>query len=277
MTPTTSVAAKEQLRVVGVAVRREMLVLGAMAVAWLVGIPVAHAAAGEPLPAYFDPAEMGYLGVLLGLAAPLAVWKGESPFGESTLWSLPVNHARHARMKVAAGWVWLMALVAFAVVALWLFLELTGISTTRSRLLTTLPAGPVESREAFTSVPWSTPAWQWMSLFTGATAAYLAASALVLGVRRPLYWAAGIWLALLGFAELEVYGFAWFNAVVDMFDLGASGGIQVNREYYRLPSGEAFVAWTRFPTPGPWAAATAGWLALTVAAVWAASRRHREG
>jgi hypothetical protein len=111
---------------------------------------------------------------------------------------------------------------------------------------------------------------------------YLAASAFLLGLRRPLYWAIGLWLFALGVGALsDVDRLAWLTSAVDTvvgwFDLLASGGSESAQTLALLDSGERVRAWTRLPTMGSWAAATTMWLALACGAVWAATRRHRQG
>jgi hypothetical protein len=272
----------EQLRVVGLAVRREGIALASFVALWLLIIPQLVDWSPEGIPTYVDPADIGYLAVLLGLITPIGVWKGESLFGESQLWSLPVDHALHARLKVVAGWVWLMALVVFGLLSFRLFLELIDASTVQTRWVVANPADPFGPTTPRVSVQWSAPLWQWMLPFSAATAGYLAGSALLLGLRRPLYWAAGIWLALIGLAEIS--GIERFtraerlaDSAVYAFDLLASGGSQYAHVYTRMDSGELVTGWSRLPTPGVWVVGTTAWLALAGAAVWAASSRRREG
>lgn len=90
-TPRLWAAAREQLRVVGIAIRRE-----AAAVAALVAVPTLAAllyarSLGESLS--FDGVEdVAGLALMAGLAAlfaPLAVWKGEDRFGSSPSGSCP--------------------------------------------------------------------------------------------------------------------------------------------------------------------------------------------
>jgi hypothetical protein len=117
--------------------------------------------------------------------------------------------------------------------------------------------------------------------FTAATAAYLAASAFLIGLRRPVVWCVGCWLAALGVGEIAGTGrAAWVTSAVDrlfyLLDLLGSGGSEDARMSV-LVDGEWVRAWARLPTLESWAAATVIWLGLAGVAVWAASRRHREG
>ena len=198
----------EQLRVVGLAIRREgalaavVLALGSLALVAFSRMPVLQAIVdqGEVGELVFDPGEppWGFFAVLAALLLPLVVWKGERRFGDTPLWSLPVDHRRHALLKVAAGWVWLMAILGAALVWVTLTVLASGgaLGVDEVRLLILDPAGATAGTPGATeSVRWTTPWWEWALPFTSATAAYLLASTLMLATARPLFWAAGLWVA----------------------------------------------------------------------------------
>ncbi|MGE0159029.1 MAG: hypothetical protein AB7T31_06410 [Gemmatimonadales bacterium] len=280
--PSMKVVAMEQLRVVGLAIRREALLLCAGLATFGTIVAVAEDLQGQGV--MLEPEVLGYLAVLVALVAPLAVWKGERLFGESEIWTMPVDHARHARLKIIAGWVWLMAMVSVGLLAIvssvWLYGGALGVDETR-----VLVSDPVLARSGggeITRVPWTSPLWQWALPFTASTAAYLAASAFLVGIRRPVAWGVGCWLAFLAFGLLSASGgIAWLTATVEtvvyLFDLLASGGSESAQTLVLLDSGERVLGWTRLPTMGSWAAATAMWMALVGAAAWLATGRHREG
>jgi hypothetical protein len=231
-----------------------------------------------------DPEVLGYLAILLALVAPLGVWKGERLFGESELWTAPVDHARHARLKIISGWMWLMGMVALGLLAIVSAVVLGGgsVGVDETRLLVSDPVLARSGGGQITPVPWSTPSWQWMLPFTASTATYLAASAFLIGIRRPVLWGVGCWLAFLAFGLLSANaGIAWLNAttetVVYLFDLLVSGGSESAQTVVLLDSGQRVLGWSRLPSMESWAAATAMWLGLAGIAVWAASGRHREG
>ena len=139
-----------------------------------------------------------YLTVLAALLLPLVVWKGERRFGDTPLWPLPVDHRRHALVKVAAGWVWLMAILGAALVWVTLTVLASGgaLGVDEVRLLIIDPVGATAGTPGATeSVRWTTPWWEWALPFTSATAAYLLASTLMLATARPLFWAIGLWVA----------------------------------------------------------------------------------
>lgn len=149
----------EQVRIVGLSLRREALV---MAVALLIGtvVIVREIAGGGP---GFDSNEE-FPTALISFLFPFAVWRGEKRFAPSFLWTLPVDRRRLALAKVLAGGVWLAA--ALAIFVLWLSALGAIAGAPPARALTRIP------------VP--------------ATAAmYLFGSALVLGLRHPLRWLFG--------------------------------------------------------------------------------------
>jgi hypothetical protein len=149
----------EQVRVLGLSLRREALVVAVvLAVATLiVGGELARGGPG------FDSSDP-FPTALVSFLFPFAVWKSEKRFGPAFLWTLPVDRRRLALVKVFAGWVWLMA--AMAVFVAWLL------------------ALALIARVSFVDVLMRLP-------FTATTATYLLGSALVLGLRHPLRWLLG--------------------------------------------------------------------------------------
>ena len=276
----------EQLRVVGLAIRREgalaalALALGSVALIAFSRMPVLQAMVdGEIGELVFDPGEppWGFFGVLGALLLPLVVWKGERRFGDTPLWSMPVDHRRHALLKVAAGWVWLMAILGAALVWVTLTTLASGgsLGVDEVRLLVLDPAGATAGTPgAVQSVNWTTPWWEWALPFTSATAAYLVASTLILATRRPLFWAAGLWVAggvVLGIAEFRDIG--WIQRASD-FVAWYIGGDSFTRGM-QLPTGGREV-WTLLPSVEMWTASSAFWIGLGLVGVLAASRRARD-
>ena len=162
----------EQLRVVGLAIRREgalaavVLALGSLALVAFSRMPVLQAIVdeGEVGELVFDPGEppWGFFAVLAALLLPLVVWKGERRFGDTPLWSLPVDHRRHALLKVAAGWVWLLAILGAALVWVTLTVLASGgaLGVDEVRLLIIDPVGATAGTPGATeSVRWTTPWW----------------------------------------------------------------------------------------------------------------------
>lgn len=284
--PEARTVVTEQAWAVGLAVRRELLAAGAFLVSLLLALTIIGLAPGLAVqididgPIVLNPEDaLGYMAVIVGLVFPLAVWKGEAPFGDTQLWTLPVDRQRHALIKVGAGWAWLTGLIAAGMLCLALGVLVSGGSVGESGTRLLFVDGPGTTRP----VPWSTPWWQWVMPFTAATAAYLLASALILGTKRPWFWAAGAWLLFLGLGvAAEGGGFSWLEAAfrvvfLESFDFAASGGTDTLRGHIMVPGDRAIRAWWGLPSFGRWAGATAGWLGLGLVGVWAAARRHREG
>jgi len=176
----------------------------------------------------------------------------------------------------------LMAVIAFGLLMIVLGVSLAGgtAGVDETRLLVVNPelarGGPAGR---LTEVRWTSQAWQWVLPFTAATAVYLAASAFLIGFRRPLVWGVGCWLFVLGVVSLAEERIAWATTTVDgvghALNLLLSGGSA--SASVLLESGERVRGWTRLPAIEGWAAATAMWLALTGAAAWTATGRNREG
>lgn len=279
---------KEQLRVTRLAFGREAaLVLGALALLLLAGVLAARFPAlaalldsSSPGTARFDPAEPGFafVGVVIALVFCVLVWRGERPFGDSPLWSLPVDHRRHTLMKVAAGWVWLMAILGTAYLLLVLATIASGgvLGADEVRaVITDSSAFFAGDAGATRDVAWTTPWWEWVAPLSAATAAYLAASALWLGVRLPLVWAVGIWMV-----GGMTMGLAWrfdIQPLVRGFDLlGWFIGAEDFNGFWRLATGDRAFGWTRLPTLGLWLGSSVFWIGLTGAGLFAAVRRPRD-
>lgn len=189
-------------------------------------------------------------------------------------------------MKVGAGWAWLMSALGAALLWIVLITLLGGGTFGADEVRLVLdPSEPSGTR----TIQWTTPWWQWLALFTGATALYLLGSALLLATEHPWRWVAGA--ALLVFVLWlpdEGGRAAWLNRAWDAaayhVSLGPYGldtlltagteGLEIVR---RPPSGEPELAWRELPGPGRWARATLLWTGLGLAAVFGAASRHRQG
>ncbi|MXX56191.1 MAG: hypothetical protein F4106_12015 [Gemmatimonadetes bacterium] len=275
----------EQLRVVGLAIRREaglaalVVALGSVAVIGISRLPVLQAIFNEDMQRLvFDPAESPwmFIPVLAALLLPIVVWKGERRFGDTPLWSMPVDHRRHILLKVTAGWVWLMAILAAFLAWATLTTMVSGgaLGVDEVRLLLLDAAGAsAGAPDAMEPVNWTTPWWQWVLPFTSASAAYLLASTLVLATARPLFWAAGLWVAgavVLGIGE--IWDIGWMQRTTE-FVAWYIGGESFARGV-QLPTGRE-VVWTLLPTVQMWMALSAFWITLGLAGVLVASGRPR--
>jgi hypothetical protein len=184
-TPPMRDVVREQIRIVGLSLRRDALVVAAVlaVVSIIIAIDIAQGTAAT----WFDSDDWFPLG-LVAFFVPFAVWRSDRPFGPAFLWTLPVDSRRLAFAKVFAGWVWLMA--ALALFAGW---QLTLALLSGVRGAETVPL--------FSAV--------------GVTGMYLLGSALVLGLRHPLRWllgAAGVFF-LLGFLNQRFDALAFVSAI----------------------------------------------------------------
>jgi len=285
-TPALKAVWAEQLRVVGLAFRLEIalaagvLFLVGLTVVAVIRIPALSALVdASPTDLLFDPGEppWAFSAVLVGLFLPLIVWKGERPFSDTPLWTLPVDHRRHALAKVGAGWVWLMALLASCL--LWIVIAVLagggslGIDEIRVLVLD-WPGAAAGMPGAAELVRWTTPWWEWVLPFTASTATYLLASALLLATPHPLRWAAGIWAV--GFAWMvvaDISHVAWIARVADMVTWFIGGDAFTGS--VQLPTGRR-EGWRVLPSLGMWAASAAFWIGLGAASVRAAAGRPRD-
>jgi hypothetical protein len=283
--PATGAVVVEQIRAVGLATRRELLAVAGLLVLLLLAlsvvglVPSIRVQVDGDLPFILNPEDLGYLALMVGVVFPLAVWKGEAPFGDTQLWSLPVDRSRHALVKVGAGWAWLMSLVAVGLLFLCAGILVSGgsLGVTGTRLLFVDPAAGTTA-----AMPWSTPWWQWVLPFTAASTAYLFATALLLGTEHPWRGAAAAWLLFMAGVIVAESPITWLDGAfrfvfVEGFDIVASTGVDTLRGRVQVPGDRPIFGWYGLPTLGRWASVTAGWMGLGLVGVWAAAARHREG
>lgn len=278
--PTTSAplwtrALTEQIRILGLGLRREGMIIGGL-VLLVTGMALFDAFERDSRLDF--PTDASFVLPLLALVAPFAIWKGERLFGNAHLWSLPVERSTHALIKVLAGAFWVYAALLAIFVWLVALAAMTGgaVFGPQERLLIDGPAMAEDLR----TIQWTTPPWQWASLLTGTLIAYLLGSALVLGVRYPLRWIAGVLFALMLASAVSERAAENITQVLLIGPFGLdnvlSGGTERLDVAVRLPNGDIAVAWQGLPTVGPWAAATALWFVIASAALWLAAWRHRE-
>lgn len=179
------------------------------------------------------------------LVTPGLVWRGEFGARRPVLATFPVGRTRHALLKVAAGWVWLMALtLAFSAwIAAWAWASGTA-----------------------------PPGWLWAAPAGASTIAYLGATTVVLaGARTRLLLAAAAVGALVpaalltgseGWAQAAIQGRLGLTTLVEggaLHVIGALGGRAVRFD----------------PVPAAWPAAMALWFGLALAATVASVRFGR--
>lgn len=158
-TPRLRDVVLEQLRVVGLGLRREALVvLAVLAIGTvLVGTDLAQGGPG------FDSGET-FPTQLIAFFFPFLVWRLEPRFGPTSFWTLPCDRRRLALAKAFAGFVWLMAAVGVFVV--WLLALGLLADAPPARTILRIP-------------------------LVATITLYLFGSAVVLGLRHPLRWLCG--------------------------------------------------------------------------------------
>lgn len=266
--PSLVTVAAAQLRSVGLAVRRELrifavglLVLGALGV-----LGSLRAAADPDLQAHIpvDP-QLAFPMVLLGLLAPLAVWKEMGPSRRGAHWAMPVPRLRHDLVRVAAGWVWymaaLLAFVAWNLAVAWL-------------------TGGIGHPNAVPQPAW----WQWLVPFAGGTIAYLFGSAVALSTDHPWRWFAAFVLGMLLTSAIgSAAGWDGFLETLARVISGRWGleaalsGTTAAPQPMTMPDGQVVMFPGSRPDAGAWIGATLLWLALGLGLNALAARRFREG
>lgn len=273
--PRTGAVFVAQLGFLGLALRRwaavGLAVLLALLALALLQPPIGYAR------------EIGWWFALLGVLAPFVTWSALRADG--ALWTLPVEHRRHALVGVAVGWCWLM--VAAAALLAWI---VALVLLTDGRLVVdetrlVLAPGASTAPQRLAEVAWRTPWWQWVVPFTAATVAYLLGSALVLATRHAWRWAVG---ALLAVVLALTLGGAGARGAADPRDalLGHRYGVETlvlgspdgrtSPVTVAASDGRPVRAWRELPTLDRWAAATLLWTAAGALALWLATLRLRE-
>lgn len=248
--------ALEQIRIVGLRLRREALIVAAIVVFMTVLIvrDIVRGNAGS----WFDSDEWAPMGIA-AFFLPFVVWRAERRFGPAFLWTLPVDRRRLALTKVFAGWVWLMTALVLLMVWQTLLAAVSGVAGAET-------------------VP--------ILALSGTTALYLLGSALVLGLRHPLRWMfAALLLVALLTNVAEILGrneqgqwriFTWFPLV--QWAVYGPYGVQTLLRSSGLFSATntAGATWQSLPGFVQWASATFIWIGAAFAALWPAVSRHRE-
>jgi hypothetical protein len=255
-TPRRRDVVLEQIRAVGLSLRREALIAAVVLgiVTLVIAIDIVRGSAAT----WFDSDDWSQIS-LVSFLFPFAVWRRERRFGPAFLWTLPVDRRRLALAKVFAGWVWLMA--ALAIFVFW-ELALAVLSGVAGAQIVPLLA------------------------FIGTTAMYLLGSALVLGLRHPLRWllgTVGVFFLLatlneaLGRTESgESRMFAW-SGVLRWAVYGPYGiDTLLSSRRFSSAAREATSFWRNLPHLAQWAIPTFLWLGAGLAALWAAASRHGE-
>jgi hypothetical protein len=235
-TPRWSDAVLEQVRVTGLSLRRDALVVVAAVLGVGTILVVGEILTGGP---GFDSEET-IPTALFSFFYPFLVWRHDKRFGPSFLWTLPVDRRRLALAKVLAGFVWLMVAVAFLVT--WLL---------ALALLADVPPGRTVMR-----IP-----------FVATIGAYLLGSAVVLGLRHAVRWTLGT----IGFLFLK----GLVGDVINRSDDGEGKYVPGAEAFFSM-AGQFMTGWLSVPESAQWAMTTFLWFGAGLAALWAALSRHGE-
>ncbi|HEY7770327.1 hypothetical protein [Longimicrobium sp.] len=279
--PARAAVLRETLRAVGESVRLEMgallLLLLGLAAVILFFEPVA-----SPGGADYDVADMTWPILVLGLFAPLAVWKADEPSRRGYLWSMPVDRFRHTLMKAASGWAWLMGLVAVYVVWALSIPLLTGghivlNSDWETALLRGQPPGTVLRDMTLGGNP-----WVWVVPFVAASTGYFVGSAVALLMDHPLRVYAGVaFTFVVTIAMAEAAGGTVGHMADELFRYVVVGryGLMTHatgivfRFNEPLPAGQAI---RDVPVFGAWVSSVLLWTGTGLAATLLAAYRHQE-
>ena len=189
--PAGAAVLRENLRAVGESVRMEI----AAALALMLGLTLMILANEPPSSAGgadYDVTDMMWPVLVLGLFAPLAVWKSEEPSRRGYLWSMPVDRFRHTLTKAASGWAWLMAVIATYLAWCISIPLLTGGHIVinpefEAVLLRGRPAGTV-----LRDMTLAGNAWLWVVPFVVASTGYFVGTTVALLTDYPLRVYAGV-------------------------------------------------------------------------------------
>jgi len=281
----------EQVRVTWLSLRIPSLVgVGLAGLATIVALPTMTR--GGPLSINGWPT---WLPGIMGALLPIAVWGKDERFGPGFLWTLPVDRRRHAFTKIVAGWIWLMAGVAVFLSWLFIMVGITGehvLPQTINLVVSGVPPVGLVDPSTVRAVQWDPGPLMGLVAFTGATACYLLASALVLGTRHPLRWVVGVVVlsamtAMISQPLGTQLGMSWLAVAPGrLMDLlvasryGLDSLLTARSETLSttatLITGKSLRVWWGIPDLADWAVATLIWTALGALSLWAAVSRHGE-
>lgn len=283
--PSISTVFREHLTAIRDRNRREAILLISAAVmltllpygyVWLTG-------RGDQFEWNLTPDTFAMLLVAVSLFAPFAVWKGEDLSRRTYLFAMPMDRSRNQLVKVAAGWVWLLAatLLLYALAAVAAALSGSEIGVSYARFFTGQNVDAATPADFFMTEI-RTPWWNWLVPITATTTAYLLMSALVVGVTHPWRWIGALWLLLLGAGLLaETLN---LSGLMDLIE-----NLIDNRTWYALLTavtgrvdtlqsvpGLAQPAVVSRPNMSAWLTSTTIWMGLGLAGTAIAAARHRE-
>lgn len=235
-TPQWRDAVLEQVRVTGLSLRRDALVVVAAVLGFGTVMIVSEIVSGGPGLDSYETLPTA----LFSFFYPFLVWRNDNRFGPAFLWTLPVNRRRLALAKVFAGFVWLM--VALAFFGTWLLALALLADISPGRTIMRIP-------------------------FIATIGAYLLGSALVLGLRHAVRWTFGT-AALL-------FLMGMIGDIVNRPD-DSEWKYVPGAEAFFAAVQRFIAAWLNVPDSAQWAMTTFLWFGTGLAALWAALSRHGE-
>jgi hypothetical protein len=254
--PRRAGVAREQLRAVGLSVRREALACTGILAMVSTVLVAEELRRPYSSPMHMSP-EMLVPAAVVALLLPMAMWKGEGPGRRAYHHAMPVDHGPHAVARTLAGLAWLMAAIAAYAGWLGLVALLTG-----GRVLT--GAG-----------------YLWAAPVVGAVVLYLLGSALALRVAHPWRWLGG---AAVGYAFLTVLSsndapMPVYGTVESVFSgrygLGTLlSGLSPIPMSEVVPDGGRYTYLAHQAVMGGWMTAVWLWLAIAISLfLWSAYRQ----
>ncbi|HEX6751801.1 MAG TPA: hypothetical protein VF092_31190 [Longimicrobium sp.] len=253
--PRRAEMAREQLRAVGLSLRREgAAAAGVMA---LLSVAVVWDQARSVSEFVVEPG-IGIPAAVVALLMPLAVWKGEGPGRRGYHHSMPVDRGVHAVTRGLAGLVWMLA--AMGAYYAWL----GGV---------TLAVGGWVRPDA---------AYRWAAPVAGAVVLYLVGTALALRAAHPWRWLGGgavgyLFLKLMSEPDRDFAPFRMVDGVLrgryGLFTV-LEGRTPMQFRGVSTWGGHEFTYTVRVADGGVWLTSVWLWLGLALALfVWAAYRQ----
>jgi hypothetical protein len=282
--PRSRAVVAEQFRAVGIALRYEWILffLGLAFLSLLFTLNEIREGRNPDVRSAFSlTAGISVPIALLGLFAPMSVWKSEGPDRRGYHWAMPVRRTQHTIAKSFAGWGWLMLLVA--IVLLWGAITARatggGIGVWSQRVASPGQGGAIQ---AYRIIQHEMATWQWLVPFTAVTISYLVGSIIVLASDHPWIWLAGITVGLfilgstLSAAGLEDALEYFHTLIIGHYGLwGAISGTKQIVSELTL-NDRTFTSSHGVPDLSSWLASTAIWMTAAAAGFLWAANRHPE-
>jgi hypothetical protein len=206
---------------------------------------------------------------------------------------MPVDRSQHAFAKVVAGWIILMVVATAFVLWLLILALITKGNITGEELINLFPPGtkppwsPVDL-DRIEKVRWVPQPILWLTPFTAATGTYVITSGVMVGIRHPLRWIAGIIASFFLIAAITqgLGSQEYWQKIGDVVDAvmrgpyGLDGLLSAGAESAKtsaaVPGGDVISVWYELPSIRNWIVATALWTGIGIAGLAGALYRHRE-